>query len=268
MQFGMSTACLFPDQLIEDAVDLIGGMGIDTIEVFFSCLTEYKPAFVAELKRRVQAQGIRVYSIHAFSLQFEPQLFTRHVRARREAEDICRRVLEAGTALGAGVYVFHGPVNLKRLPHRCLDYDDIARRTDVIADMAAEYGIRLAWENVHYCCYERPDFAREMLRRTRSRNLYFTLDVKQAAQAGFRPEDFLADTAGRLANIHLCDYVIGDAGVAPRLPFSGDMDYAAFKRALIEIGYDGGMILEVYRHNYSDHAQLAANFARMRDFFS
>jgi sugar phosphate isomerase/epimerase len=236
--------------------------------VFFSCLAEYEPAFVAELKRRTQAQGIRVYSIHAFSLQFEPQLFTRHTRARSEAVDIYRRVLEAGAALGAGVYVFHGPVNLKRLPHHCLDYDDIAQRTDMIADIAAGYGIRLAWENVHYCWYERPDFAREMLRRVRSQNLYFTLDVKQAAQAGFCPEDFLADTAGRLANIHLCDYVIREADVAPRLPFSGDMDFTAFKGALSKIGYDGGMMLEVYRNNYSDHAQLAANFARMRDFFS
>ena len=268
MQFGMSTACLFPDQFIEDAIDVIGGMGIGTIEVFFSCLTEYEPAFVAELKRRALSQGVKVYSIHAFSLQFEPQLFTRHERARREAEDIYRRVLEAGAALDAGIYVFHGPVNLKRLPLCCLDYDDIAQRTDVLADMAAEFGIRFAWENVHYCWYERPDFARELLQRVRTGNLCFTLDVKQAAQAGFEPADFIADTAGRLVNIHLCDYVRSDAGVVPRLPFSGDMDYAAFKRALTEAGYDAGMMLEVYRHNYRDHGELAANFARMTDFFS
>ena len=268
MQFGMSTACLFPDVYIEEAIDVIGSMNIDTVEVFFSCLGEYKSAFVADLKRRVQARGIRVYSIHAFSLQFEPQLFTRHMRARKEADDIYRQVLEAGAALGAGVYVFHGPVNLKRTPKLGLDYDDIAQRTDELADMAAEFGIKLAWENVHYCWYERPEFAREMLRRVRTNNLYFTLDVKQAAQAGFEPADYLADTAGRLVNIHLCDYARDQAGVAPRLPFTGDMDYAAFKRALADAGYDAGMILEVYRHNYVDHAQLADNFHAMCAFFA
>lgn len=268
MQFGMSTACLFPNAYIEDAVNVIGGMNIDTVEVFFSCLGEYRPAFVAELKRRIQDQGIRVYSIHAFSLQFEPQLFTRHLRARDEADDIYRQVLEAGAALGAGVYVFHGPVNLKRTPKPGLDYDDIAQRTDELADMAAEYGIRLAWENVHYCWYEHPEFAREMLRRMRTDNLYFTLDVKQAAQAGYEPADFLTDTAGRLVNIHLCDYVRGEDGTAPRLPFTGDMDYAAFRQALADIEYDGGMMLEVYRHNYHDYAQLAENFFAIQKFFS
>ncbi len=268
MQFGMSTACLFPDVYIEEAIDIIGSMNINTVEVFFSCLTEYKPAFVMELKRRVQGQGIKVYSIHAFSLQFEPQLFTRHMRARQEADGILREVLEAGAVLGAGVYVFHGPINLKRTPNHGLDYDDIAQRTDEIADIAAEYGIKLAWENVHYCWYERPEFAREMLRRVQTDNLYFTLDVKQAAQAGFNPAAFLPDTAGRLVNIHLCDYVRSEAGVEPRLPFSGDMDYEAFKQALTEIGYDAGMMLEVYRHNYRDHKQLAGNFFAIRALFS
>lgn len=268
MRFGMSTACFFPDVYIEDAVDIIGGMDIGATEVFFSCLGEYSPDFVEMLKQRADAQGIRVYSVHAFSLQFEPQLFTRHIRARREAEDIFKKVLKAGEALGAGVYVFHGPVSLKRTLNLSLDYDDIARRTDALADIAGEYGIKLAWENVHYCWYARPEFASEMLCRVRTDNLYFTLDVKQAAQAGFKPADFLPDTAGLLVNIHLCDYASGEAGVVPRLPFSGDMDFVALKHALANAGYDACMMLEVYRHNYRDHAQLAANFSAMRDFFS
>lgn len=268
MRFGMSTACLFPDLFVEDAIDVIGGMGIKTIEVFFSCLEEYRTEFAAELKRRAHSRGIGVYSVHAFSLQFEPQLFTRHLRARREAEDIYRRVLEAGATLGAGVYVFHGPVNLKRYPHGCLDYDDIAARTDALADTAKEYGIALAWENVHHCWYERPEFARELLRRVRTDNLWFTLDVKQAAQAGFAPSDFLPDTAGRLKNVHLCDYARGAGGASPRLPFAGEMDHTAFKKALLDMGYDGGLMLEVYRNNYRDYAFLASNYSQVVQFYS
>jgi Sugar phosphate isomerases/epimerases len=268
MRFGMSTACFFPNLYVEETIDVIGGMNIDTIEVFFSCLGEYKPAFVAELRQRAEARGISVYSVHAFSLQFEPQLFTRHMRSRQEAEGIFRQVLEAGAALGSGVYVFHGPVRLKRLAGCGLDYDDIAGRTDELAGIAAEYGIRLAWENVHYCWYEAPEFAREMLRRVRTDNLYFTLDIKQAAQAGFEPLDFLPDTAGRLVNIHLCDYVRGPAGAAPRLPFSGELDAGALKEALADAGYDAGVMLEVYCHNYEGHAQLAQSFFEMRDRLS
>jgi sugar phosphate isomerase/epimerase len=268
MRFGLSTACFFPNLYVEDAIDVIGGANIDTIEVFFSCLGEYKPAFVSELKRRAQARGISVYSVHAFSLQFEPQLFTRHMRARQEAEGIYRQVLEAGAALGAGVYVFHGPVLLKRIPGHEIDYDRVAERTDEIADIAAEYGIKLAWENVHYCWYERPEFAREMSRRVRTDNLYFTLDIKQAAQAGYEPADFLPDTMGRLVNIHLCDYVREQGSALPRLPFSGELDIEAFKASLKEAGYDAGVMLEVYCQNYSGHAQLFASFQQMRDILS
>ena len=268
MQFGISTACFFPSLYIEDAIDAIGDMNVGVTEVFFSCLGEYDPGFVAELKGRAQARDIKVFSIHAFSLQFEPQLFTRHMRARREAEDIYRRVLEAGKTLGAGVYVFHGPVNLKRLSLDDSDYDGIARRTDELADIAGEYGIKLAWENVHYCWYEHPGFAQELLSRTHTDNLYFTLDVKQAAQAGYQPEEFLPDTAGWLVNIHLCDYARTEGCVFPKLPFSGEMDMAAFRRAIRAANYDGGMTLEVYRHNYADHAQLADNFAAVRAYFS
>jgi len=268
MQFGISTACFFPDLYVEDAVRALGNMNAGATEVFFSCLGEYDPGFVEELKGRAQALGLNIFSIHAFSLQFEPQLFTRHMRARREAEDIFHRVLQAGVMLGAGVYVFHGPVNLKRIPLSSADYDDIARRTGELADTAAGYGIRLAWENVHYCWYDHPGFADELLRRECTDNLYFTLDVKQAAQAGYRPEMFLPDTAGRLVNIHLCDHVATEAGVFPRLPFSGEMDMAAFRQALGQARYDGGMILEVYRHNFGEHAQLAENFAAVRSFFS
>ncbi len=268
MQFGVSTACFFPNLYVEDAIGAVGGLNAGVTEVFFSCLGEYEPGFVAELKARAQAQDIRVFSVHAFSLQFEPQLFTRHMRARSEADGIFHKVLEAAATLGAGVYVFHGPVNLKRMTLNSADMDDIARRTGELADAAAGYGIRLAWENVHYCWYERPDFAEELLRRECTDNLYFTLDVKQAAQAGFRPEEFLPGTKGRLANIHICDYAYTSKGVFPRLPFSGEMDMAAFRQALLQTGYDGGMMLEVYRNNFSDHAQLAENFAAVRDYFS
>ncbi|MDD5018417.1 MAG: sugar phosphate isomerase/epimerase [Eubacteriales bacterium] len=268
MVFGMSTACFYPNIYIEQAIDIIADMRVKNVEVFFNCMSEYNMTFVKELKKRIDDRGISAYSIHALSLQFEPQLFSRYPRAREEAFDIYKQVLEAGAELGAGVYVFHGPSHVKRAKKMILDYPYIAERTDCLADTAKGYGIKLAWENVHWCWYSKPDFANELLDRVNTDNLYFTLDIKQAAQSGFDPVDFLGHTKGRLVNIHLCDYTHSENGITPALPFDGIMDFDAFRKALKEIEYDYAMILEVYSSNYTSHTQLQDNFTHIESYFS
>lgn len=269
MVFGISTACFFPDAYNEDAVSLLGSLGVKNIELFFSCIAEYQMPFVNELKLRAQDSGINICSIHAYSLAFEPQLFSLHARARQEALDVYQRVLEAGAALGAGIYVFHGPAHLRRSTALTLDYPSIAQMTDPLARTAKSFGIRLAWETVHYCWYQAPDFPKRLLPHLETDNLYFTLDLKQAAQAGYDPISFVPAAAERLANIHVCDFVRDESlGVLPRLPFDGVMDFGALRGALAGIGYDGAMILEVYAQNYTSHAELTESLGRVTAFFS
>jgi sugar phosphate isomerase/epimerase len=269
MIFGMSTACFFPHTYTEQTIEQMARMNVRHIEVFFCCLSEYKKSFVDDLKRRIDDAGISVYSIHALSLQFEPQLFSPHARARQDSLDIYRQVLEAGAALGAGVYVFHGPSNVKKARKFSVNYPYTAEYADPLADMAKDYGIRLAWENVHWCWYAEPDFPAKLLPHMTSDNLYFTLDAKQAAQAGHDPSDYIDATQGRLVNVHICDFERSpEKGVVPRLPFEGEMDFGRFTRRLAETGYDGGVMLEVYSHNYRDLPQLQSCYERMTRCFS
>lgn len=101
-----------------------------------------------------------------------------------------------------------------------------------------------------------------------TKNLWFTLDIKQAAQAGLDPVEFVYRTQGRLANIHICDSSFSEErGVYPVLPFKGSLDFNALKKALADTGYDGGMILEVYANNYSDYGELEQNFNEVKSFF-
>jgi len=269
MIFGMSTACFFPNVFTEETIDLLAGMNIRNIEVFFSCMSEYKKSFITELKKRILDRGLNVYSVHALSTQFEPQLFTVQKRARQEAYDIFKQVLEAGAQLGAQAYVFHGPSNIKHTRKLVLNYTYIAENVCALADTAMDYDIKLAWENVHWCWYSKPDFASELLKLPSTENLYFTLDIKQAAQAGYNPKDFLTGTQGRLVNIHICDFSVGeDRGICPVLPFRGSMDFNDFRTALTETGYDNAIILEVYKDSYSDYKELSDNYKEVVSFFS
>jgi len=268
MIIGMSTACFYPTLYVENAAQKMGEMNIPDIEVFFSTLSEYKPDFVKELKKKVDEHNTNVFSVHALSLQFEPQLFSSHARSRQDSLDIYEQVLEAGAVLGAKVYVMHGPAHVKRACALNLNYEYIAEYTDPLADMAKQYGIKLSWENVHWCWYANPDFPEKLNPLLSSDNLYYTLDIKQAAQAGFSPSEFIKQMGQRLVNVHVCDYSISDnKGVVPKLPFLGDMDFDVFRAALKDAEYDGPIMLEVYNSNYSDYSELLDSYNRVKKFF-
>lgn len=269
MIIGMSTACFFPGLYTEDAVNSIGKMQIKNVEVFLCCMSEYQISFIKELNKRLRDNGMSAYSVHALSLQFEPQLFSDHLRARQDAEDIFCRVVDAAAELGAQSYTFHGPSNVKHAKKYTLNYQKIARIAGALADKAIKNGVKLAWENVHWCWYATPEFASELLNMPETGSLYFTLDLKQAAQAGHDPVDYIKHTNGKLVNIHICDYSVSEErGIYPVLPFKGLMDFKKIKTALASSGYDNALIYEVYSSNYLDFNELKDNYDNVKAFFS
>ncbi len=269
MYTGMSTACFYGRMLNEDALRQIGALGVRNAEVFFSAQMEYRPDFVRELKDIIDSEGIRMVSVHALPTQFEPQLFARHPRQLEEAVGVFRNVLAAARMLGAQIYVFHGPVHLKVARSLELDMDFVGETVSRLADIAGEYGVALCYENVHWCWFKTPDFARDLLAHCDSDNLWFTLDMKQAAQSGYAFADYIDATQGRLRHVHVCDYTVdAEKGILPCLPFTGQTDWDALKIKLKDAGYDGCMMMEVYANNYNTFDQLKENYDRINAFFS
>jgi sugar phosphate isomerase/epimerase len=268
MIFGMSTACFFSRLLTEDAVKKMYEMGITDAEVFLCSASEYRLPFIRELKTRLDDCGMRAHSVHALSVQFEPQLFTSHARARSDAYGVYEEVLEAARLLGADMYTFHGLVNLKKVKNPFGDMEKIAQNASAAAEKAREYGVKLAWENVFWCVFNRPEFIHKLESYGISDNLYYTLDIKQAVQADVLPEDFVFSMGARLVNVHLCDYIDdAEKGFITRLPFEGHINFAALKSALTGIGYQGPLIYEVYASDYTDESQLKENYFKTKAFF-
>lgn len=268
MIVGMSTACFFPKLPCEQAVTKIGELGISNAEVFFSTLSEYKPEFIKEVKIRADEYDTKIYSVHALSLQFEPQLFSRHERSRQDALEIYEQVLRAGAELGAEVYVMHGPAHVKRACKLNLNYEYIAERVLPLCELAKSYGIKLTWENVHWCWYAEPLFPLNLQKYLGDANLFYTLDVKQAAQSGYEPIEYAKYSLNKLENVHICDYVkTADRGIVPALPFKGEMDFGILKNALLSIDYAGAMMLEVYSDNYSSYDELKKTYCQVKSMF-
>ena len=96
-------------------------------------------------------------------------------------------------------------------------------------------------------------------------NLYFTLDVKQAAQAGHDPSA-LSSAAGRLVNVHpAISSALQQRALSPP---SVRASWISGRFADLEqAGYNGGVILEVCSR-YKALPQLQRCFERVADCFS
>lgn len=202
------------------------------------------------------------------STQFEPQLFSIHHRQREDAWRIFEQVLASARILGARCYVMHGPSSLGGIAKN-MELSRLGPIAQELCVLAASYGVTLAWENVSYCLFNRPDFGPRLLDATRADDLRFTLDIKQAARSGFSPHAFIDAVGERFINLHLCDYQrLPDGRSAPRMPGMGECDFGALRDALLERGYSGPAFLEVYSDMYRDEAALFEGLQFIKRCFS
>lgn len=257
MEIGISSASFFAKCLPEDAPELIASLGAKSCELFLNTFSEYDESFFDLLRDRVERSGLKVHSLHPMGTQFEPQLFSMLERPRRDAFSLFMKILHGMEKLGAGCYVMHGPANLGGAVKN-VNFSRIAPILKQYCDIAADFGVVIAFENVSWCLFNMPDFAPKLLDACDNDKLRFTLDIKQAARSGYEPGEFLRAMGNRLANVHLCDYSIENNKARTAMIGSGHFDFAGFFRELKRIGYDGSAFIEVYSDLYDDFSELTA----------
>ncbi len=252
MEIGISTATFFGKVNTEDTFGLIRQVGARVCEVFLNTFYEYRPEFADLLLER--KGDLSVHSIHTLNTNFEPQLFNNAERTRSDAEAIFRAVLDTGRRLGAGCYTFHGVARLKRSGFYD-NYEVIGPKVEHIREIAAEYGIALCFENVHWAHYAHPGFFSGI--RQYCPELCGCLDIKQAMQSGFPLEAYLEEMGERIRTVHVCDY---DADGKLCAPGKGCFDFAKFFSQLREYGVDCPVIMELYSGDYRGIEDLKQSF--------
>lgn len=261
MVLGLSTAAFYGRWETEESAAHMGQWGVDCAEVFLETYSEYTPSFARQVRKALG--GVPCTSIHPQGTQFENGLVGRSVRQRRDARDMLCRVLDAGEALGAHVYVCHGrhTALLKPLPW---DMQANADLMGIMGEEAAKRGMVIGWENVCWCQLTTPE--RVLEARRVLPDVHFTLDIKQAMRAGCDPIAFVRAMGSGLCNVHVCDW---DASGRLCLPGEGAFDFDALFTALEEIGYVGSVIIEPYLALIDDDQALvrSVDFLRgkMRD---
>jgi sugar phosphate isomerase/epimerase len=248
MKIGVSTASLFLREYNEDAIVKLNELGIETTEIFLASYSEYTHSFAKLLKKN--KGNIDVHSIHVLNTQYEPQLYTNHLRAKTDAFCCLENVMKTAKMLGAKYYTFHGIARLKKVPI-VSNYDIIGEKTNQIIDMCEKYNVSLAYENVHWAYYNYAGFFSEL--KKRCPKLKGVLDIKQARQSEIDYSEYIKDMTCNIVTVHLSD--INENGKIV-LPGKGIFDFVALFKQLKDNGFDGALLIEVYKDDYKDVIEL------------
>lgn len=257
MRIGISTATFFGRSVTENSLDIIKSLGVKVAEIFLTTFYEYEEDFVNLL---VQKKGnLEINSIHSLTNQFEPQLFSTAERTSDDAYVIYHKMCRAGQLLGAKYYTFHG-ISMIKKSQKPTAFDRLAVVINNLIDIAKGYGIMLSYENVHWCLYNYPGFFNQLHKYCPE--LKGTLDIKQAMQSGYSYLDYIKDIGQSLSTVHLCDY---DDNNNLTIPGKGTFDYDTLFKTLMDNGYQGDCILELYSNDYETFDEVKRSYEYLQD---
>ena len=251
MQVGISTASLFMRKYNEEALPLLNELGVECAEVFLTSFSEYGKEFGELLASR--KGNLVINSVHDLNTEFEPQLFNAHPRVKADAYGWLDKVLESANALGAPYYTFHGTSRMKRHTRsgKHDDFPSMIKGFEEIVAHCKERNVTLCLENVEWSTYNRVGVFSRIAESVP--NLRGVLDIKQARISEYPYEDYLSEMGERLAYAHISDL---DENGKICLPGQGKFDFETLIKRLMDVGFDGALLIEVYKDNYSDVQEL------------
>lgn len=257
MRIGLSAAAFYGRIETEDQAAYLTRFAPDVCEIFLETHSEYSGDFGSLVKTRLG--DVPCVSVHAKGTQFEPDLFGRSLRQRQDALRILRGVLDAGKALGASYYVWHGspgltgPVTVERINH-------LGEWFPLYQQEAAQRGLEILWENVSWCALRKSEHIAAL--REVVPNIRFTLDVKQAMRAGEDPFAMLTAMGEDVRHVHVLDW---DASGKLCLPGQGTLDFRRLMGMLRDMDYAGSVIIEPYPELAMDEDALRRSMDFLRN---
>lgn len=250
MRCGISTACFYPENTLKSLQSVIDA-GAPVTELFLNTFSELEDGFICKVKDMVSSSGIEISSVHPFSSIIEGFFFASWYEGRMDdGIGLYRCFFEICKELGADKLVYHGD---HKRNERIFPDDRYAEIFRHLAGMGRECGVTLCHENVYYCRLGEPRRVKE-IRPLLGEYANFTLDTKQVQRWGSTIEEMIDAMDGRICNVHISDYNGGQDDCLP--PGAGQFDFSALISDLKAKGFDGDLIIELYREGFRDVAEL------------
>lgn len=247
MNIGVSTACLYPLET-EKALKELAVRGIKNVEIFMNAVNELEGEILSEMLATVEKYSVSVRSVHPFSSPMETLfLFGNYPRRTEYLIDMYKRYFEVMGRLSAKIFVLHGAILSSKVP------DDIyLERYLQLYRIGKEFGVTVAQENVSYCKSCDPEFLKKMSRQLGD-EVRFVIDLKQARRSNVDTFDLVDSIGEKIVHLHVSD----GGEKSDCLPIGkGNFDFERLFSSMDRLGYDGTMIVELYRENYSSYDEL------------
>ncbi len=222
-----------------DALDVIHRLGFDGVEV---CLETDEMApdtltdeIIASVRERIETLGLAPHSVG----------YHRDYVYDDHEYELTRRAIAATRDFGTDLFIFSGP------PKRTSDqaeWDRMLARTSELVNLGEKHGVILAQE------FE-PGFivgsTAELLRlfeELPSSHLAANADLGHLYLCDPDPIASIHALGSKIVHGHVENMVTGVHDHV--LPTEGDMDLERYFEALHEIGFDGALALDLYKHDY------------------
>lgn len=251
MRCGISTACFFPEEML-DAIRQVIETGAPVTEIFLNTFSELEEGFIQKLEKIVLDSGIRVASIHPFTSMMEGFFFASHYKGRMaDGLALYKKYFEIASRLGADKLVFHGDhrINMELFSARLY-----ARNFKTLAALGREYGVTLCHENVYYCRLAEVEDV-QLLAPMLGKDAAFVLDTKQVQRAGNSVKAMVEAMGEGIRHVHISDFAEGDDCLPPG---QGGFGFSGLIGSLLKLGYEGDLVIEVYRDNFTQSDDLRA----------
>jgi L-ribulose-5-phosphate 3-epimerase len=209
-------------------------------------LTETAELLASYNLRSVIETGAR-FLLHP-AIKHEPTLVSQREEDRLRRIDFLKRSIDAAATLGSDcVSLWSGIV--RHAAGRGAALADLASGLGRVLDYADRRNVDVGFEPEPEMLIDTMDSFAELLDRVDSPRLKLTLDVGHLHCLGETPiAGVIRRWGDRLANVHIEDM---RAGVHDHLMFGeGEMDFPPIIAALAEVGYDGGVHVELSRHSH------------------
>lgn len=262
MQFGISSACFYPQDLLE-SIKLLAENNVKSLEIFANTESELDISFAKEIKNITDYYNIAIDSIHPFTSGYEYiMIFSDYKKRFADAVEFYKRYYSFANELGAGLVVLHGD---KRFANNGgVPDEEYFERYYRLAQEGRRVGVTLAQENVNFFRSQSPDFLRDM-REYLNDGVDFVFDIKQAVRSGNNPYEVCSAMGDRIIHLHIND---NNSTHDCMLPGAGEMDYNKIFTQLRAQGFNGTAVIEVYRKNFDNIQQLIASHSFMNKNFA